>query len=116
MRFLLVEDNKPLMDGYLELLALLFEGSDVVTVQSVTAARQQSLNFDVIVTDYNLLGEEKGSDLVRTVREQGFEGIVIGMSNDPDTRDKFLHAGANAFYLKTDGPLVLGNLIDLLLP
>lgn len=57
--------------------------------------------FDIIITDYSM-PEMNGVELVRTVRSQDTEVLIIGISGDCEERD-FLEAGANAFLSKPVG-------------
>lgn len=56
-------------------------GHDVVEASSLAAGRPLAISgdFDVVLTDVNL-GDGSGADLVREIRAEGFEGVILLMT------------------------------------
>lgn len=50
-------------------------------------------NPNLVVIDYHLSDDVKGSSVVSTLREQNFTGDAVGFSSDPFTKKQFMEAG-----------------------
>jgi two-component system response regulator AtoC len=94
-------------------------GHTVVDVECVSDAwaRTREREFDVVLTDVNLVGES-GVDLVRRLREDGYEGVIAVLTafGTIDNAVAAMKAGADDYLQKPIGleelALLLGRAID----
>lgn len=94
---LILED----MDLNVELYRAVFasSGVDLLVADNVAEA---TLLFDehqehvaAVIVDYRVRGKEAGDSLVHYIREQGYQGFVIGASSEESHNKILEHAGCD---------------------
>ncbi|KKT35746.1 MAG: hypothetical protein UW24_C0004G0019 [Parcubacteria group bacterium GW2011_GWA2_44_12] len=62
-------------------------------------------NPNVVLVDYNLSKRFKGAQIVKSIREKGFNGFIFGFSseNNGAVKQEFMSAGANGCIYKDTG-------------
>ncbi len=102
----LVEDNQMVGEITQRLLQKVFGGVHHLTSAETLLERWQDLAPDVVITDIQL-AEMDGRELIRTLRQQGFEGPVFVLSGTPVSDQERAAMGADAVLSK---PLDLDEL------
>lgn len=106
-RILIVEDEIPL----LTVIGTKLEksGFETVTARTMKQAFEYLVTvdkIDVIWLDHYLLGKETGLDLISAMKQdKRFDTIpifVVTNSGTPDKRHKYLHLGAQRYYIKAE--------------
>jgi DNA-binding NarL/FixJ family response regulator len=108
-RVVMVDDSKGLVESYIPWLVVSTGGTASAilhTDQSVEAlvAAVVERAPDVVLMDFNLKMEIKGTAVMEALRKSGFTGHVVGFSSDPGTALSFEKAGAAVSILKNFRP------------
>jgi len=98
---LVIEDERTLCSSIEQSLRM--DGHSVRSAPCIrdAAALNREMEFDAVITDVNLVGES-GVDFVRTIREEGFDGVVIVMTayGTIDSAVEAMKAGADEYLQK----------------
>ncbi|MDP2692420.1 MAG: hypothetical protein Q8O88_02130 [bacterium] len=99
-KILYVDDLLNLLEIFLPALIVASDGhADILqyTGQSIEELTKQILNInpDILLLDYHLSETLKGHSVSHYLREQNFNGNIIGFSSDTNTSYQFEEAGAN---------------------
>jgi DNA-binding response OmpR family regulator len=91
-------------------------GFDVTTATSISEAGEELARVtpQAILVEL-MLGADSGLDLLRSLRQRGFVGALVGMSGD-ELEAEALSAGAQAFLLKPFSPTQLITCVEGLVP
>ena len=60
-------------------------------------------NPNIVVMDFHLAEEIKGSTVIQALNNRGFTGLSVGFSSDTDASDDFIAAGAKGAVNKDSG-------------
>ncbi len=96
MKKILVVDDEPVM---LSLMSRMLPAADYGVITAVDAeeathrmAERGTASFDAILMDGL---EGAGPPLVRVIRESGFRGPIVSISNNPDVKPRLMEAGCS---------------------
>ncbi|NEX18388.1 MAG: hypothetical protein C1943_17725 [Halochromatium sp.] len=113
---LLVEDSPGIRILYRHVIkALGYPVEEAIDAASVWR-HLESAEPSIIIVDLNL-GESDGAELVRTLRADGYRGLVVGWSASSlrDDQERMFAAGADAYLVKPVPPAVLKETLRELL-
>ncbi|PIR87104.1 MAG: hypothetical protein COU11_02660 [Candidatus Harrisonbacteria bacterium CG10_big_fil_rev_8_21_14_0_10_49_15] len=107
-RIVMVDDVQMVLEGMLPELIVATSGNAEpihFTGQQVEdlIAQILSANPEIVLVDYHLSEQLKGSEVTALLRRAGFTGTVIGFSSDPDTVRAMERAGGNGCVKKEAG-------------
>ena len=100
-RITLAEDDPDTLFLTHVMLARAFPGSSISTFSNAADALKHILDAgtDILITDHGM-GSMSGADLIRKLRDRGFQTPIIMISGDPRAEKDGLAAGANKFLHK----------------
>lgn len=109
LRVLLVEDEATLRMLGQKLIGRIVEQVDVAD-NGATALEQFDEDYDLVLTDY-FMPQMNGDEMIRTLRENGFGGPIVGVTAATigKQQEELLAAGANLVLMK---PLTRDSLLD----
>lgn len=95
----MVDDVKAVLENYAPHLIVATEGKasfiEYKGQQLDELIRQiMGQNPNIVVMDYNLSDDLKGTSVIEALKAQNFSGEVVGFSSDSHTAKKFADAGA----------------------
>jgi len=107
-KILVVEDEEALRFSLREGLEMFGHEADAAAGLREAHERIAATRYDLVLTDLNLIGES-GLDLIKALREDGFEGGIIVMTafGSIDSAVKAIRLGADEYVQK---PLILDEL------
>ena len=100
-RITLAEDDPDTLFLTHTMLARAFPGSSISIFSNAGDALKHILDAgtDILITDHGM-GSVTGADLIRQLRDRGFQTPIIMISGDAGSEKEGREAGANHFLLK----------------
>jgi len=116
-RFTIAEDDPVARRFLRRTVAFAFPECHISTFSNAEDALAHILNgeTDVLLTD-NAMGSMTGAELIRQLRERGFQIPIIMISSGPDAAELAREAGANDFLDKPADPKTLAQHLHNLIP
>jgi len=103
-RAIIADDDLEMRDSLLKVLGMAFREEEVeVIIDEVSNGRElveraRKINYDIILTDYDMPGGD-GLTAIREIRRTN-KSVIIYMLSGRDIREEALKAGATEFFYK----------------
>jgi two-component system response regulator ChvI len=116
LKFAIVDDDTHVLFFAERVLRKGFPKSDIVTFTDGTEALEylRSNHTDVLVTDHKMAHMD-GAELIRELRNDGYTGPIVMVSNSPRAKEEGLAAGATAYLEKDPSMRGLPDVVRALL-
>jgi DNA-binding NarL/FixJ family response regulator len=116
-RFTIAEDDAITVFFVRRMISNAFPGSSISTFSNAEDALKHILetNTDMLITDHGM-GSMSGTELIRQLRDRGFQIPIIMISGSPEAEKEAQVAGATKFLLKKGTTAELEQILRKLLP
>lgn len=94
-RVLMVDDTKDLLEAYIPDLMVATDGAgDFVRIKPIQTVREaadaiMAKNPEIILMDYHISPDYKGTAIAQELQQRGFNGTIIGFSSEKDAVREF---------------------------